>query len=274
MTPARSVPLFATLPDGFVSLPLDSSGARGYRVGGRGPGLPLVLLPGIEGDARVFARQLPLAANRTVVALDLPFGAANLRAMGDAVLDRIDQLWPILAWQPNSEPRVAVAGLSLGGLVGRAMAAAAPERVAALITLGTLPSPALIPPGVRRGRARAGTLPGPIFELLYGVRIKHHLTEEGVDPLITTQLVADLPDKSEIVRRLDAVFSWGLPDDLDIPSLWLLGQIDAEAPWTPADILRHVPSASVEVIPGGHRAPLTHPAAFHEAVERFLVRRI
>ena len=243
-------------------------------MGERGQGLPLVLLPGIEGDARVFARQTPLAKSRSVVALDLPFGAANLRAMGDAVLDRIDQIWPLLAPRGVSEPRVAVAGLSLGGLVGWAMALAAPERVAALITLGTLPSPSLIPSTVRRGRARAGTLPGPIFELLYGVRIKHHLTEEGVDPLITTQLVSDLPDKSEIVRRLDAVLSWGLPEGLDVPSLWLLGQIDAEAPWTPADVLRHVPGASVEVIPGGHRAPLTHPAAFHEAIERFLVRRV
>lgn len=274
MAPRAESTLFATLPDGFVSLPLDSSGARGYRVGGRGQGLPLVLLPGIEGDARVFARQLPLAERRTVVALDLPFGAANLRAMGSAVLDRVDQLWPILGARSDDAPRVAVAGLSLGGLVGRAMVAVAPERIAALITVGTLPSPTLIPPSVRRGRVRAGTLPGPIFELLYGVRIKHHLTEEGVDPLITTQLVADLPDKSEIVRRLDAVLSWGLPEDLEVPSLWLLGQIDAEAPWTPADVLRHIPSASVQVIPGGHRAPLTHPAAFHDAIERFLVRRV
>ncbi len=209
-----------------------------------------------------------------MLAFDLPNGCANLMTMAEVVLDRLDQIWESVSPRPGARPRIAVAGLSLGGLVGRAMAARAPEKIAALITLGTLPAPALVPPNIRRGRLRAGTLPAPIFDLLYGARIKHRLTEEGVDPLITTQLVSELPDKAEVVRRLDAVLSWGLPEDLGVPSLWLLGQVDAEAPWTPADILRYVPGASVEVVPGGHRAPLTHPLAFHEAVQRFLERRI
>lgn len=266
--------LFANLPDGFTPLPLDETGARGYRFGPRRPGLPLLLLPGIEGDARVFANQTQLARDRSVVAFDLPNGCASLRAMGEAVLVRLDQIWESVAPRPGMKPRVAVAGLSLGGLVGRAMAALAPEQVAALITLGTLPAPALVPPNIRRGRMRAGTLPAPIFDLIYGARIKHRLTEEGVDPLITSQLVSELPDKAEIVRRLDAVLGWGLPEDPGVPSLWLLGQVDAESPWTPADILRFVPGASVEVVPGGHRAPLTHPLAFHDALERFLDRRV
>lgn len=261
------------VPDGFTPLPPDVHGERGYRLGLPGPELPLLLLPGIEGDARVFARNLPLAARRTVLALDLPTGCASLEAMGARVLRRLDSLWEHIRPAPGARPRVAVVGLSLGGLVGRAMVSLAPETVAALVTLGTLPSPSLIPGGVRRGRLSAGALPAPIFDMLYGARIRHNLSNEGVDPMITSEIVAELPDKAEIVRRLDAVLSWGLDDSVPVPALWLLGQVDAEAPWTPADVVRALPGVAVEIVPGGHRAPLTHPVAFHDAVLRFVERR-
>ena len=65
---------------------------------------------------------------------------------------------------------------------------------------------------------------------------------------------------------------WGLPEEIGVPALWLLGQVDAESAWTPADVLRELPEIAVEIVPGGHRAPLTHPVAFHDAVNRFLLR--
>lgn len=208
-----------------------------------------------------------------MLALDLPRGAASLSAMGEAALARMDALWAQLDPAGRGPPRLAVAGLSLGGLVARAMAAAAPDRVLAIATLGTLPAPSLIPGAVRRGRRRAALLPGPLFELLYAARIRRRLAEEGVEPAVIAQLVAALPGKAELLRRLDAVLAWGLQADPGVPSLWLLGQADAEAPWTPAEVLRHVPRATVQVIPGGHRAPITHPGPFHEALGRFLAGR-
>lgn len=224
-----------------------------------------MLLPGIEGDARAFARQLPLCKERTVLALDLPRGMDRLDAMAARTLAMLDLM--------GAPKRFALVGLSLGGLIGRAVVAQSPDRVAALVTLGSLPSPLVIPESVRRGRLGGAVMPGMMFDMLYGVRFRRHLAEEGVDPLLIEQLVADLPDKTEVMRRLDAVLSWGLPDEIVAPTLYLLGQVDAEAPWTLADVMRLLPGVTVGVVPGGHRAPLTHPQAFHTAILTFLEGR-
>ena len=269
---APGAPLPGYLPDGFTPLPPDRSGARGYRLGAPGTGMPIILLPGIEGDARVFANQVELAKDRTVIALDLPRGCESLNEAATAVLKRIQSQWGKALPYPNTGARVAVVGLSLGGLVGWAMAALARDRIGALITLGTLPSPNLVPPHIRRGRLGANALPAPIFDLIYGAQLRHKLHSEGADPMLTTQVVSELPEKAEIIRRLDCVFRWGLPEEIGVPALWLLGQVDAESAWTPADVLRELPEIAVEIVPGGHRAPLTHPVAFHDAVNRFLLR--
>lgn len=258
------------MPDGFTPLPPDRSGARGYRLGAPGKRMPIVLLPGIEGDARIFANQVALAQDRTVIALDLPRGCDSLKEAGTSVLRRIQSQWGRALPYPSTGARVAVVGLSLGGLVGWSMADLAPDRIGALITLGTLPSPTLIPPHIRRGRLGASALPAPIFDLIYGAQLRSKLHGEGADPMLTTQVVAELPEKSEIIRRLDCVFRWGLPESPAVPALWLLGQVDAESAWTPADVIRAMPGVGVEIVPGGHRAPLTHAGAFHDAVSRFL----
>ena len=257
-------------PDGFEGGRPYAGGASCYRVGGASAdGLPIVLLPGIEGDARIFYRMSALADRRPVLAMDLPREGDGLAAMAGRVLARLDG-----AFGPSADrQRFAVVGLSLGGLVGWAMAAAAPARVAALVTLGTLPGRALCPPAIARGRALSRALPGPLFSALYRARIGRRMAEEGVEPWLTSVLVGDLPGRDLVLRRLDAVLAWGLPGAVGVPALWLAGQDDREAPWGAADVARVLPDAAFATVPGGHRAPATHADSFRAAVSGFLEGR-
>lgn len=253
------------LPDGFrlaAELPgSDSSppgaplspGAACYRLGPSGArptGLPLVLLPGIEGDPRLYLGQTPLGERHPVWACGQP-GSGSLMARGRALLAAI----------PG---RFAVVGLSLGGLVGWAAACQAPERVAGLLAVNTLPGRDLCPPGIAAQHRVLRLLPNPVFDLVYRSRIRRRLLAEGVAPWLADALA--LPSRDALVDRLGAVLEWDLPGQAPVPTRWLRGQNETEAPWTPADVAERLRGVTVEVIPGGHRAPLTHPSTFNQAV--------
>jgi pimeloyl-ACP methyl ester carboxylesterase len=224
-----------------------------YRLGPSGArptGVPLVLLPGIEGDPRLYLGQVPLAERHAVWACGQP-GSGSLMARGRA----------LLALVPG---RFAVVGLSLGGLVGWAAACQAPERVVGLLAVNTLPGRDLCPAGIARQRQVLRLLPNPVFDLLYRSRIRRRLLAEGVAPWLADALA--LPSRDTLVDRLGAVLGWDLPGQAPVPTRWLRGQNETEAPWTPADVAERLVGVTVEVIPGGHRAPLTHSATFNQAV--------
>ena len=242
---------------GFTLVGEAADGARSWRLGPAGPGRPLILLPGIEGDARSFLRQLPLAQVRPVFALDLPRKGDRLASFAAALLPRL----------PGEGP-VDLFGASLGGLVGRALAELAPARIARLATLGTLPHPSLIPRGLRLGRKVLGSLPGPAFSAWYRRRIAALYREEEIPPELAHLLIDGLPDRPLWAARIDAVLAWGLAPRVGLPLLCLRGQVDREAPWNGSLHARLLPEAGFETVPGGHRAWITHPGALNETLRR------
>jgi pimeloyl-ACP methyl ester carboxylesterase len=85
---------------------------------------PLVLLPAMLTDARLWHRQREaLASTGRVEAMDL-VGERSIAAMADRVLD-------------VAPPSFALGGLSLGGMVAMEVALRAPERVTRLALVGT-----------------------------------------------------------------------------------------------------------------------------------------
>ena len=87
---------------------------------------PLVLLPGMMCDARMFAPQVAaLSGTREVILGDLSV-ADTMTGLARAVLDR-------------APDRFALAGLSMGGIVAMEMLRLAPERIARLALLDTNP---------------------------------------------------------------------------------------------------------------------------------------
>ena len=228
----------------------------GYRLGADPRPPRLVLLPGIEGDARFFLRQVPLAARRPVAALSLP------------AADTIPELAAALVSHLPKSP-VVLFGASLGGLVGWQLALEHPQRIAGLITLGSLPDPGLAPRRLRPAGRVLAALPAGLFSALYRRRIAARLAEEGVPPALQSALLSLLPERDTLAARLRAVASWQPAGPPPVPTLWLRGQFDQEISWDTITVQRALPSVGVETVPGGHRAYLTHARALHAVIDHF-----
>lgn len=87
---------------------------------------PLLLVPGMMCDARVFGPQIAYFSARQAVHVAYIGGQDSIAALATEVLK-------------TAPPRFAVAGLSMGGIVAMEMLRQAPERIAGIALLDTNP---------------------------------------------------------------------------------------------------------------------------------------
>jgi pimeloyl-ACP methyl ester carboxylesterase len=112
-----------------------------------GDGPPLLLVHGSGMSASTWAPLLPHLAGFRLIALDLPgFGLSDAfdyagRSLREHAVAQLTSLLDALALE-----RVPVIGTSLGGMWALCLAADAPERITALVSLGV---PAVALPGMR-----------------------------------------------------------------------------------------------------------------------------
>jgi len=108
--------------------------------GGQAPGLPLVCLHGIGGDATSFAPQIGGLAGpgRQVLSWDMPGygGSEPLAEMRFGTL--CDRLCAALAAMKLGP--VVLAGQSIGGMIAQEMAIRHPQRIAGLVLIATVPA--------------------------------------------------------------------------------------------------------------------------------------
>ncbi len=227
--------------------------------------LPLVLLPGMMCDARLFLPQVEaLSARRTTVVADLT-GARTMTGLAAAVL-------------ADLPPRFALAGLSMGGIVAMEMVRQAPGRVARLALMDTNPRAELPAVRARRdpqiGRVLAGGLArvmrdemkpnylaaGPdrprILDLCMAMAL-----DLGPEAFVDQSLaLRDRPDQQETLRRVA------------VPTLILCGRDDALCPLERHELMAGlVPGARLAIIEGaGHLPTLEQPAATTAALRRWL----
>lgn len=139
---------------------------------------PLVFLPGMMCDARLFAPQLKALGDRRLV-MTLPVdGADTMQALAKAVLRA-------------APPRFALAGLSMGGIVAMEVLRQAPDRVARLALMDTNPLAELPEVQARRApqieKARAGQL----FDVIRD-EMKPNYLADGPDRLRILDLCMDM----------------------------------------------------------------------------------
>ena len=119
--------------------------------------LPLIMVPGMMCDARLFAPQIAAIAPHRPVHVAALSGADRIAALAHAILD-------------IAPPRFALAGLSMGGIVAMEVVAQAPDRVAGLALLDTNHLPETEAVTARRvpqmERVRAGELAAVMREEL------------------------------------------------------------------------------------------------------------
>jgi pimeloyl-ACP methyl ester carboxylesterase len=217
---------------------------------------PLILLPGLLCDRRLFAAQLPaLAAETEVTVADLTRDG-TIAAMADRVL-------------AAAPARFALAGLSMGGYVAFEILRRAPQRVARLAILDT--------------QARADT-----EEALARRRGLMQLAEKGefkgVSPRLmpffihrdrlgdreltgTVRAMAESVGRDGFLRQQAAIMA--RPDSrpdlpaIACPTLVLAGREDAVTPpERQHEMATAIPDATLVLLPRcGHLSPLERPGA-------------
>jgi pimeloyl-ACP methyl ester carboxylesterase len=221
---------------------------------------PLILLPGMMCDARLFGPQLA-ALGATVLPVT---GSDSVQALAAAVLARAPR-------------RFALGGLSMGGIVAMEVARQAPARVAGLALMDTNPLAEADHVRARRqpqmDRAAAGGLDavmrdemkpnyltgGPGRAAILDLCMQMAL-DLGPEVFVRqSRALRDRPDQCATLRAYDG------------PALVLCGRDDSLCP--PArhalmrDLLRH---ATLRVVEGaGHLPTLERPDATTEALRRW-----
>ncbi len=226
---------------------------------------PLVLLPGLMCDARLWTNQfLALNGERAIMVAPLT-GAASIGALAQAVLDAAPR-------------RFALAGLSLGGMVAMEVLARASDRVTRIALLDTSPLQETPQDAARREPRIIGAQNG---------RLEDVLREE-----VPSAALAPGPGRFEVTRTLvemgrdmgGAAFAsqsramQRRPDqqktlrDCRVPALVLCGAHDVVFPVRRHETMAElIPGAVLKVIEdAGHLPPLEQPDATTGALREWL----
>lgn len=226
---------------------------------------PLVLIPGMMCDARVFGPQIAaLSADAAVMVAPIT-GAETVERLARQVLDAAPE-------------RFALAGLSMGGIVAMEMLRQSRDRVTRLALMDTNCQAEL--PSVAAAReplivqARAGRLDEAMRE-----QMKPEFLAPGPHRFEVMELVMDMamtlgaevfvqqsralqrrPDQQATLRRAN------------IPTLVLCGAHDTLTPVRRHEFIAHLmPLARLEVIPeAGHLPPLERPHALTRILRAWL----
>jgi pimeloyl-ACP methyl ester carboxylesterase len=226
---------------------------------------PLVLLPGMMCDARLFGPQIAaFSAKRAVHCA--PIGAHDtMQALARDVL-------------ANAPPSFALAGLSMGGIVAMEVLAQAPERVTHLALLDTNPLAEV--PDVQARR-------GPQMKAAENGRLREVMRDE-----MKPKYLIDNPDKPEILDLcMDMAMALGAdvfirqshalrdrPDHQDtlrgvsVPSLILCGAEDQLCPLERHQLMHAlIPGSRLSVIENAAHLPtLEQPDAVTDALVKWL----
>ena len=226
---------------------------------------PLVLIPGMMCDARLFGPQIAAFSGwRTLVCMPI-VGRASVKDLAADVL-------------ANAPKRFALAGLSMGGIVAMEVLRQEPKRVDRIALMDTNPLAeddqikALRLPQMVKVRA------GALGTVMRDEMKPHYLSETpqrqsildlcmemalSLGPhvfLDQSRALMDRPDQTDILRVLD------------VPSLILSGRDDALCPVSRHELMAALlPNAHLEIFEGaGHLPTLEKPNLTNAALARWL----
>ncbi|KAE9627562.1 alpha/beta fold hydrolase [Parasedimentitalea maritima] len=226
---------------------------------------PLVLLPGMMCDARIFQPQIMALSTQVPVTVAPLIGGERIE---DIAIQLLQQL-------PS---RFALAGLSMGGIVAMEILRRAPERVSRLCLMSTSPLPdtpaqaATREPliiGARTGRMddvlRQSMLPeylAPGPQRIEVLNLMHQMGMELGQALFVAQTRA-------LQRRRD---QQGTLRKCKVPTLILCGEYDQLTPVKRHEFLAElIPNASLQVITSaGHLPTLERPDVVNRVLAEWL----
>jgi len=224
---------------------------------------PLVLLPGMMCDARLFAPQTAaLSGTRAVHHAPLS-GHDTVESLAADVLD-------------HAPPLFALAGLSMGGIVAMEIVRQAPDRVARLALLDTNPLAEAAEVKARRVPQIEAARSGALTQVMRQEMKPRYLAAPDEDLLDLclemalslgpevferqSRALADRPDQRATLRAYDG------------PTLLLCGRHDALCPVERHELMHDLmPQARLVIVEdAGHLPVLERPDAVNAAFKRWL----
>lgn len=226
---------------------------------------PLVLLPGMMCDARLFLPQISaLSADRAVMVA--PIGRADTMAeLARAVL-------------VTAPPRFALAGLSMGGIVAMEVVRQAPERVTRLALLDTNPLAEAEAVKQRRTPQMEAAKAGRLRDVMRDEMKPNYLVDSPRKPAIL-DLCMDMAEAlGPRVFVNQSIALRDRPDQQDTlraflgPALVLCGRHDALCPVARHDLMHALlPGSRLEIVEdAGHLTTLEQPEITTAALSRWL----
>ena len=226
---------------------------------------PLLLIPGMMCDARLFAPQFSaFSADRPIIHVT-PVGETSMQGFARQVLSIAPR-------------RFALAGLSMGGIIAMEIARQAPDRVARLALMDT--NPRADPPekaAMREAqvdKVRNGGLQEVMREEMKPNYLADGPAKSGILDLCMqmanalgpkvfaaqSHAIQTRPDQTETLRGLQ------------VPALVLCGVDDQLCPVDRHELMHAlIPNSRLTVIPGaGHLPTLEQPDLTNEALQEWL----
>lgn len=226
---------------------------------------PLVLVPGMMCDARIWGPQIAALSGRRPLHL-APIAAHDaLGALAKAVL-------------AAAPPRFALAGLSMGGIVAMEMLAHAPGRVERLALLDTNPLPETDAVRARRAPQIARALEGGLASVMRDEMKPNYLADgPGRAAILDLCMEMALGLGAEVFARQSRALA-ARPDQRETlaawqgPTLILMGAQDRLCPRDRHETMHAlIPGSRFVVIDGaGHLPVLEQPERTTAALVRWL----
>ncbi len=228
---------------------------------------PLVLLPGMMCDARLFSPQIARFSTSRPVAIMPQIGHSSIAEIATDIL-------------AHAPPKFALAGLSMGGITAMEIVRQAPERVSRLALLDTNPladsQERIDLREAQIGRVRASGLRGVMRD-----EMKPNYLSDGPNKseiLDLCMAMADVLGEAVFERQTRAL--QGRRDQCDtlrsvkVPTLILCGEDDLLCPIERHELMRElVPDSRLEVIKAaGHLPTLEQPELTNEALGQWMMQ--
>ena len=232
---------------------------------------PLVLIPGMMCDARLYAPQISAFSHKIAIHIAPISNHNNMQALAKDILD-------------NAPPTFALAGLSMGGIIAMEVLRQAPHRITKLALLDT--NPKAETEEVKQGREplMARVHQGELAEVLANTIPKYFSPDEdlstkknsdiievckamaqssGAEAYINQSLaLRDRPDQQETLKKIN----------INVPTLILCGEDDLLCPVQRHTLVKSlIPHADLHIIKGaGHLPVLQAPEQTNLALENWL----
>lgn len=226
---------------------------------------PLVLLPGMMCDGRLFGPQIAAFSGRIPIQIAPMGGHDNMADLAVGVL-------------AHAPPRFALAGLSMGGILGMEILRQAPDRVAGIALMDTNPLAERPEVQARRAPQISAAQAGGLRRVMAEEMKPNYLTD-GPNRAAILDLCMDMAlDLGAGVFVNQSLALRDRPDQCDTlrafagPALVLCGRDDALCPVERHTLMHELmPQSRLEIIEqAGHLPTLEQPQLTNAALARWL----